>query len=107
MTERTCQFEEETTFAEYPSLWTPEEGRDRMAAPPPPVSGHRGAGGRAARMGRRGFLKRAAVSTAALTAADFLRYFLDNGIPNDSRAYAMASRAKEAAGEPRFACCLL
>jgi hypothetical protein len=70
MAERTCQFEEETTFAEYPSLWSPRS--DRIAAPPPPAAGHQPprVGGT---MGRRGFLQRAAVATGALTAADFLR----------------------------------
>lgn len=99
MAERTCQFEEQTTFAEFPSLWSPQI--DRIAAPPPTSAGHTPErAGRA--MGRRGFLQRAAVATGALTAADFLRYFFQNGIPNDSRAYAMASRASEVAEEPRF-----
>src|SRR5262245_42736671 len=88
MPERTCEIDEQTTFAEYPSVWTPDEGR----ATPPPRPG----------MGRRDFLKRTMVTTAALTGADFLRYFLNYGIPNDSRAYAMAARKAEEGGEPRF-----
>src|SRR5438105_3422803 len=97
MSERTCQFEEEIAFAKFPSLWSPRT--ERSAPPPSPAAGHEDARVRRT-MGRRGFLQRAAVATGALTAADFLRYFFQNGIPADSRAYAMASRASEVAGEP-------
>jgi hypothetical protein len=105
MSERTCQIDEQTIYAPYPSVWTPDE--NRPIPPPRPALGHvdgfvEAAGGRASRIGRRGFLKRAAVTTAAITAADFLRYFLNNGIPRDSRAFAASARAAEQATEPRF-----
>ena len=50
---------------------------------------------------RRDFLKRTLVTTAGLTGLDFLRYFTRNGIPQDSRAWAMAADAAQAR-EPHF-----
>ncbi len=91
MAERTCEFEEQTTFAEYPSLWSPRI--DSIAAPPPPSAGHQ-VGRSGGTMGRRGFLQRAAVATGALTAADFLRYFIRRtGCPNKCAALLAVAEA--------------
>jgi hypothetical protein len=53
-------------------------------------------------MRRRDFLQRSAVTTAALTGADFLRYFLNFGLPESSRAHAMAADRVRGAPEPHF-----
>jgi hypothetical protein len=53
-------------------------------------------------MKRRSFLQKSVATTAALTCADFLRYFLNWGIPPDSRAFAMAADRAREGPEPSF-----
>jgi hypothetical protein len=51
---------------------------------------------------RRSFLKRVAGQTAALTAADFLTYFMNTGMPFTSRAVARAADQSREADDPHF-----
>jgi len=51
---------------------------------------------------RRGFLRRLGVSAAGLTTADFLSYFLANGLPVDARAAELAKGAAQANDDPHF-----
>jgi Protein of unknown function (DUF1501) len=53
-------------------------------------------------MKRRSFLQKTAAATAALTGADFLRYFLNVGLPDSSKAFAMASDKAKEGTEPHF-----
>ena len=54
------------------------------------------------RINRRRFLRRTLTGGVALSAADFLGYFLDHGFPHDARRMAMAEDAARAGDEPRF-----
>src|SRR5262249_54625267 len=54
------------------------------------------------KINRRTFLKRTAAGAAALTCADFLRFFIQNGKPYPSKYDLMAAQAAKAAPEPRF-----
>ncbi len=54
------------------------------------------------KLNRRGFLKRAGLTTAALTCADFFGFFACFGLPNTPRAFAEASRDLTERSEPRF-----
>ncbi len=51
---------------------------------------------------RRRFLRNAGVGAAALTCADFLRYFKAHGAPKDSRAERLAAEAADANDDPHF-----
>src|SRR5712692_8422354 len=53
-------------------------------------------------LNRRTFLKRAAATVASLTCADFLRYFMQSGLPYAPQDAVMAADAAQAAPEPRF-----
>ncbi len=55
-----------------------------------------------ARLNRRTLLQRTATGVAGLTCADFLRFFLQNGMPYPGRDAVMAAEASQAAREPRF-----
>lgn len=54
------------------------------------------------RINRRSLLGRTAAGVAALTCADFLRFFCQNGLPAGGRDTVMAAEAAKAAPEPRF-----
>lgn len=60
------------------------------------------AGDEVVKINRRGLLGRTAAGVAALTCADFLRFFARNGMPLSSRDSAMAAEAARSAPEPRF-----
>jgi hypothetical protein len=54
------------------------------------------------RINRRTLLGRTAAGVAGLTSADFLRFFLQNGLPYPGRDSVMAAEAARSAPEPRF-----
>lgn len=56
----------------------------------------------AERLNRRALLSRTAAGVAGLTAADFLRFFAQHGLPPAGREAAMAADAARAAPEPRY-----
>jgi hypothetical protein len=60
------------------------------------------AGDEVVRLNRRTLLSRTAAGVGALTAADFLRFFLRHGAPPNSRDTVMAAEAARAGREPRF-----
>jgi hypothetical protein len=60
------------------------------------------AGDEVERINRRSLLGRTAAGVAGLTCADFLRFFVQNGMPPSSRDAVMAAEAAKAAPEPRF-----
>ena len=51
---------------------------------------------------RRSFLRRLGATAAGLTTADFLSYFLVNGLPVDAKAAELAKGATEAHDDPHF-----
>src|SRR5687767_6853422 len=60
------------------------------------------AGDEVVKLNRRSLLGRTAGGVAALGAADFLRFFVQNGMPGPSADAVMAAEAARAATEPRF-----
>ena len=54
------------------------------------------------RVNRRTLLSRAAAGVAGLTCADFLRFFLQNGLPYPNRDSAMAAEVAKTAPAPRY-----
>jgi hypothetical protein len=60
------------------------------------------AGDEVVKLNRRGLLQRAAAGVAGLTCVDFLRFFLENGMPVAGKDAAMAAEAAKGAPEPRF-----
>jgi hypothetical protein len=60
------------------------------------------AGDTVVKLNRRSLLGRTAAGAAALSCADFLRFFAQNGMPAASRDSVMAAEAAKAAPEPRF-----
>lgn len=60
------------------------------------------AGDEVVKINRRSLLGRTAAGVAALTCADFLRFFAHNGMPLSSKDSVMAAEAAKAAPEPRF-----
>ena len=60
------------------------------------------AGNEVVKFNRRSLLGRTAAGVAGLTCADFLRFFVQNGLPHSSRDAVMAAEAAKAAPEPRF-----
>lgn len=53
-------------------------------------------------MKRRTFLQKSVATTAALTCADFLRYFLNWGLPENARAFAIATERVREGPPPSF-----
>lgn len=60
------------------------------------------AGDDVVKLNRRTLLGRTAAGVSALTCADFLRFFLQNGAPATSRDAVMAAEAAKSSREPRF-----
>src|SRR5262245_24793951 len=54
------------------------------------------------RLNRRDLFKRAMVTTCSLTCLDFFRYFDRFGLPNDSRAFAMAEETGRQTDDPHY-----
>lgn len=60
------------------------------------------AGSEVVKMNRRTLLGRTAAGVGALTCADFLRFFVQNGLPFPNRDSAMAAEAAKAAPDPHY-----
>jgi hypothetical protein len=67
------------------SRWTPAKAGDEVV-----------------KINRRSLLGKTAAGVAALSCADFVRFFVQNGLPSQNRDAVMAAEAARAAPEPRF-----